>query len=137
VERVGEVSRLKVAQGALWAAPDLVRLSHASAGTLAGPVFRWLREHHPAFRRTSETIEQRRGKLIAHENLLLARVGDLSLKMMLEKKFGAPGQLVSLSREFVAFPNGLLPEIKSWLKKSGHVVKSLNSGEASAEDSEI
>ena len=137
VERVGEVSRLKVTQGALWAAPDIVRLSHASAGTLAGPVFRWLREHHPAFRRTSETIEQRRGKLIAHENLLVARVSDLSLKVMLEKKFGEPGQLVSLSREFVAFPNGLLPEIKGCLKKSGHVVKSINSGEASAEDSEI
>jgi hypothetical protein len=99
-------------------------------------VFRWLRERHPAFRRTSETIELRRGKLIVHQNLLVARVSDLSLKVMLEKKFGEPGQLVSLSREFVAFPNGLLPEIKGWLKKSGHVVKSLNSGEASAEDSE-
>ena len=137
VERVCEVSRLKVTKGALWAVPDLVRLSHASAGTLAGPVFLWLREHHPAFRRTSETIEQRRGKLITHENLLLARVSDLSLKVMLEKKFGEPGQLVSLSREFVAFPRGLLPEIKGCLKKSGHVVKSINSGEAPTEDAEI
>jgi len=63
-------------------------------------------------------------------------VSDLSLKVMLEKKFGQPGQLVSLSREFVAFPNGLLPEIKAWLKKSGHVVKSIDSYETSAEDSE-
>ena len=55
---------------------------------------------------------------------------------MLEKKFGEPGQLVSLSREFVAFPNGLLPEIKGWLKKSGHVIKSLNSGEVSTEEPE-
>ena len=136
VERVAEVSRLKIAQGALWAAPDLLKLSHASALTLAGPVLCWLRERHPAFRSTSETIEQRRGKLIIHENLLVARVSDLSLKVMLEKKFGQPGQLVSLSREFVAFPNGLLPEIKAWLKKSGHVVKSIDSYETSAEDSE-
>ena len=69
------------------------------------------------------------------ENLLLARVSDLSLKVMLENRFGEPGQLVSLSREFVAFPNELLPEIKSCLKKSGHVVKSLNSDEVSAENS--
>ena len=133
---MAEVSRLEVAHGALWAEPDLLRLSHASADTLAGPVFHWLRERHPAFRRTSETIELRRGKLIVHQNLLVARVSDLSLKVMLEKKFGEPGQLVSLSGEFVAFPNGLLPEIRGWLKKSGYVVKSLNSGEASAEDSE-
>ena len=136
LEQVAEVSRLKVAQGALWAQPDLLKLSHASADTLAGPMFHWLRERHPAFRRTSETIELRRGKLIVHQNLLVARVSDLSLKVMLEKKFGQPGQLVSLSREFVAFPNGLLPEIKAWLKKSGHVVKSIDSYETSAEDSE-
>ena len=136
VEQVAEVARLKVAQGTLWAEPDILRLSHASADTLASPVLRWLRERHPAFRSTSETIEQRRGKLIIHENLLVARVSDLSLKVMLEKKFGQPGQLVSLSRELVAFPNGLLPEIKAWLKKSGHVVKSIDSYETSAEDSE-
>jgi hypothetical protein len=64
LERVAEVSRLEVAHGALWAEPDLLRLSHASADTLAGPVFHWLRERHPAFRRTSETIKLRRGKLI-------------------------------------------------------------------------
>ena len=136
LEKVAEVSRLKVADGALWAEPDLLRLSHASAETLASPVFRCLRERHPAFRCTSETIELRRGKLIVHQHLLVARVSDLSLKVMLEKKFGEPGQLVSLSHEFVAFPNGLLPEIKGWLRKSGHVIRSLNSGEESAEDSE-
>ena len=134
LESVAEVSRLEVAQGALWAAPDLLRLSHASAATLARPELRWLRERHPAFRDACEAIEERRGKLIVHENLLVARVGDLSLKVLLEKKFGAPGQLVSLSNEFVAFPNGLLPEIKVWLKKSGHVVKSLNSGEEPAQN---
>ncbi len=64
LERVAEVSRLEVAHGTLWAKPDLLRLSHASADTLAGPVFHWLRERHEAFRRTSETIELRRGKLI-------------------------------------------------------------------------
>ena len=130
VEKVAEVSRLKVARGSLWAEPDFLRLSHAPADTLSSPVFRWLRERHPAFRHTSETIELRRGKLIVHRNLLVAQVSDLSLKVMLEKKFGDSGPLVSLSREFVAFPTGLLPEIKSWLKKSGHVVKSLNSGES-------
>ena len=135
LEAVATISRLKVAHEALWAEPDFFRLSQASADTLASPVFRWLRERHPAFRRTSETIDLRRGKLIVHQNLLMARVSDLSLKVMLEKKFGEPGQLVSLSREFVAFPNELLPEIKSCLKKSGHVVKSLNSDEVSAENS--
>jgi hypothetical protein len=134
LEIVAAVSRLKLAQQALWAAPDLLRLSHASADTLADPALVWLQERHPAFGNTSEAIQQRRGKLILHENLLLARVSDLSLKVLLEKKFGEPGQLVALSKEFVAFPNGLMPEIKVWLKKSGHVVKSIDSGEILAEE---
>jgi hypothetical protein len=41
---------------------------------------------------------------------------------MLEKRFGGPGQLVALSAEYVAFPKGLLPELQSWMKKSGHVI---------------
>jgi hypothetical protein len=132
LEMLAGVSRMKLAEGALTATPDLLRLSHASAEMMVNPVMLWLQERHPAFRNTRDTIQQRRGKVLIHQNLLLARVSDLSLKVMLEKKFGEPGQLVSLSKEFVAFPNGLMPEIRAWLKKSGHVVKSIDSGEVSA-----
>ena len=81
-----------------------------------------------------ERIEQRRGKLIVHENLLVARISDLALKVMVEKRFGAPGQLVALSKQFVAFPSGMLPEIRSWMKKSGHVIKTIQSEEAVSAD---
>jgi hypothetical protein len=49
---------------------------------------------------------------------------------MLEKRFGGPGQLVALAAEFVAFPMGLLPELASWMKKSGHVIKSTHADES-------
>ena len=136
LERLCEVSRLELAEGQLWASPDLLRLSHARAETLADPMFLWLRGHHPAFRSTVEKIEQRRGKLIVHENLLVARVKDLPLKVMLEKQFGGPGKLVGLSGEFVAFPIGLLPEVQSWMKKSGHVIKRVQSDELPSEGME-
>jgi len=136
LERLGEVSRLGFAEGALRATPDLRRLSHARAETLADPLVGWLCERHPAFRTTRERIEQRRGKLIVHEHLLVARISDLALKVMLEKRFGAPGQLVALSGEFVAFPTGLLPGLEAWMKKSGHVIKRIQSGEPPAADQE-
>ena len=88
----------------LWASPNLLKLSHAHADTLADPMFLRLRERHPAFWSTLEQFEQRRGKLIVHEHLLVARVKDLALKVMLERQFGGPGKLTGLSGEFVAFP---------------------------------
>ena len=136
LERVGEVSCFKVAEGNLRILPSFLKMSHAPAETLAGPVFRWLRENHPAFRSVAESIERKRGRLIVHENLLVARVGDLSLKVMLEKKFGAPGQWAALSDDFVAFPKGLLPVMQSWLKKSGHVIKSIQAKQEIPVDSE-
>ena len=134
LERLCEVSQLELAEGELWASPNLLKLSHARADTLADPVFLWLRERHPAFRSTMEQVEQRRGKLIVHENLLVARVKDLALKVMLERQFGGPGKLVGLSGEFVAFPNALLPELQSWMRKSGHVIRRIQSDEPPLED---
>ena len=102
--RLGEIFRLEAAGGDLWARPNLLKISHAPDKALIDPMVCWLREHHPAFRGTMETVEERRGKVIVHENVFVARVSDLSLKVMLEKRFGGPGQLVALAAEFVAFP---------------------------------
>jgi hypothetical protein len=128
--RLGEIFRLEAAGGDLWARPNLLKISHAPDKALIDPMVCWLREHHPAFRGTMETVEERRGKVIVHENVLVARVSDLSLKVMLEKRFGGPGQLVALAAEFVAFPMDLLPELASWMKKSGHVIKSTHADES-------
>jgi hypothetical protein len=123
LERLCAVSRFEVAGGRMSATPHFLKLSHAPAQILADPMLGWLREQHSGFHSVMETVEQRQGKLIVHENLLVARVRDLGLKVLLERRFGGPGQLVALAEEFVAFPTGLLPEIQSWMKKSGHVIK--------------
>lgn len=130
LDRLCEISRLKTENGGLWAEPDFVKISHAPAETLANPLVGWLKLHHAGFRSVMERVEQRKGKLIVHENLLVARISDLGLKVMLEKNFAEPGKLVPLSSEFVAFPKGLLPELQSWMKKSGHVIKSTHADES-------
>ncbi len=126
LQRVCEVSRLALANGGLWAVPSLIKMSHAPAATLASPVFRWLRAQHAAFRTVAEAIEQRRGKLIVHHPLCVAKVNDPALHVRLQKEFGAPGQLVALAGGHVAFPGGLLPRVQAWMKKSGHVIKTVS-----------
>ena len=127
--RLNEVADLEITAGILRAAPSLLKISHAAAGTLEGPVFGWLRANHPAFGTAVETVERRRGNLIVHENLLVAKVSDAALKVKLEREFGAAGQLVGLGSGHVAFPTGMLPRLQGWMKRSGHVIKSVSSHE--------
>ena len=128
LEQLGRVANFQLEAGSLRAAPDLIKVSHAPADTLQAAWFQWLQTAHPAFEATGKTCAARRGKLIVHDHLLIARVRDLSLKVLLEKKLGGPGRLVSLSQEYLAFPEELLAEIRPLLKKSGHVLKAIQAG---------
>ncbi len=112
--------------------PNLVKLGRTadpracpdrSAGA-ALPLTDWLQKNAPAFHQAFETVRQRRGKTILHENLSVARVGDLSLKVALEKALGS--RIVVLGEEFIAFPPGAVAEVKRLVAQMGHVVKEVN-----------
>lgn len=75
------------------------------------------------------TIRKREGKTIVHDNLMIAAVKDLSLRVLLEKKFSNSKQVVTLSDEFISFPLNLLPEIEKIVNKSGHAVKYVDADE--------
>ena len=105
--RLGEIFCLEAAGGELWARPSLLKVSHAPNKALTDPVVCWLREHHPAFRATMDTVEERKGKVIVHENLLVARVSDLTLKVMLEKKVRRTGPIGGAGRRVCGFSQGL------------------------------
>ena len=61
--------------------PNLVKLGRAAETVAALPLADWLQKNAPTFHQAFETVRQRRGKTILHENLSVARVGDLSLKV--------------------------------------------------------
>lgn len=105
----------------LLVTPNLVKLGRA-ADTLAGlPLAAWLEEHAAPFRRAFETARLRRGKTVLHENLSVARVRDLSLKVALEKALGA--RIVPLGEEYLAFPAEAVAEVKRLVAQLGHVVQ--------------
>ena len=64
-----------------------------------------------------------------HDNLLIAAIKDLSLRVLLEKKFSGSNQVVTLSDEYISFPLNLLPEIQKVVMKSGLAVKYVNADE--------
>jgi len=109
---------------ALLVTPKLVELGRAAEEVLALPVVDWLRKNSAAFRQALETVQGRRGRTIVHENLSVARVGDLALKVALEKALG--GRMVSLGEDAVAFPREALAEVTRIVTRLGHVVKEVS-----------
>lgn len=127
LEWLSRICHMRPRQGRLTARPDLVKISHARENITEAPLFLWLQEHHKAFGQTVRTIKKRKGKTIVHDNLMIARVRDLSLKVQLEKKFSDKKQIVPLSEEFISFPINLFPEIQKVITKSGNAVKLVDS----------
>jgi hypothetical protein len=105
----------------LFVTPNLVKLGRVAATVAALPLADWLRKNAPTFHQAFETVRQRHGKTILHENLSIARVGDLSLKVALEKALGS--RIVPLGQDFLAFPSGAVAEVKRLVARAGHVVK--------------
>ena len=105
----------------LLLAPNLIKLGRAAESVMTLPAVDWLQQNSSAFREAIQTLRRRRGKTIIHENLSVARVSDLALKVALEKTLG--DHLVSLSDEYIAFPRQRFADVKRVVTKSGHVIK--------------
>jgi hypothetical protein len=101
--------------------PNLVKLGRADDSLQAAEPVQWLVEHTQPFAEVYVALSERRGRTILHENLCVARVSDLPLKVAIEKALG--NHFVSLKNDFIAFPHGSLDEVRRVVTKSGHVVK--------------
>ena len=123
LEWLSAICNMSIRQGGLTAQPDLVKISHALEKINEQPAFVWLQEHHKVVGQIVSSIKRKKGKTVVHNNLMIARVRDLSLKVLIEKKFTDIKKLVTLSDEFISFPVNLVPEIQKLVSKSGNTVK--------------
>ena len=60
-----------------------------------------------------------------HQNLLVARVKYLSLKVAIRKAFADSGKVILLPNNFIAFPNDLTKKMEALVNKSGYVIKAI------------
>jgi hypothetical protein len=126
LETLAQIARLRVNAGTLQATPDLIRLGQATAELKEHSPASWLRAHVPAFRKAMKTVESRWGKQIVHENLLIARVNDLSLKVALQRAFEGNSEILFLPDDAMAFPASWRTEVERAVQKAGHVVKTIS-----------
>jgi hypothetical protein len=107
----------------LLIAPNLVKLGRAGDELLASEPVQWLVEHTKPFAETYVALGERRGQTILHDDVAIARVSDLSLKVAIQKALGP--NVVILKNDFIVFPGGRLEQVQRVVKKSGHVVKEI------------
>jgi len=125
LDMLNTLAHFEVEKGNLYASPSLVKLGRATPPQRNSPLSRWLAENVPAFGRILETVNARWGKTLLHENLFIARVRDLGLRVQLEREL--KGNLVVLGDHFIAFPQDSRSRVEKVLKKTGFVIKAVKS----------
>ncbi len=109
--------------GKYFVSPSITLINSCITKLKNDEVFMDICKKFPAFNKVISDHKRLYGKRIIHRNLYVAKVDDLSIRIMLEKKFTSPNQLVKLNDNHYAFPINNRKDIETMLKRSGHVIK--------------
>lgn len=123
LDLLNTLTHLTVKGDELRSYPSLVKLGRAIPAQRNAPLSRWLAENIPAFGQALETVNAKWGQTLLHENLLVAQVRDLSLRIQLERELKE--NLIVLSDHYIAFPKESRSSAEKVLKKTGFVVKTV------------
>jgi len=123
LEQFNILTHLSVEKDNLQSAPSPIKLGRATPQQHNSPLSIWLAKHVPAFDKTLSAVNEKWGRTILHENLLIARVRDLNLRVQLERELA--GNLVLLDEQFIAFPSDFRSTVERTLKKTGFVAKTV------------
>lgn len=123
LELLNVLTHISVEKDILQASPSPIKLGRATPQQRNALLSLWLAENVPAFGKALVAVNEKWGKTILHENLLIACVRDLNLRVQLERELGQ--NLILLSDHFIAFPAGFHPSIEKVLKKTGFVIKTV------------
>jgi hypothetical protein len=119
------LTHLSVDNDILQAAPSPIKLGRATPQQRNSPLSLWLAKHVPAFEKALTAVNEKWGRTILHENLLIARVRDLNLRVQLERELA--GNLILLNEQFIAFPSDFRSTVERTLKKTGFVARTVKS----------
>ena len=126
LELIARIGNLTIEKGRMSVSPNIVRLGNLPEQMRRNDLMRWLGKHSSVFQRALEEVEKRWGKYIVHDNLIIAEIKDLSLKVSIQKLLSNPGEIVVLQGDYIAFPIDQLSAVEKLAAKSGYVIKRIN-----------
>ncbi len=126
LELIAAISNIEIRNGKLTVTPDIPTIGHASASLHEQSLIRWLDREITPYRDAFATVRKRAGKTVLHKNLMIARVGDFSLKMKIIKIFSRESsKIVELPGEYIAFPINEFNTVCKVVSKAGFAVKTI------------
>ncbi|MCP4754516.1 MAG: hypothetical protein GY866_26845 [Proteobacteria bacterium] len=125
LDRLAGISLFEIVGGTVVVEPDFIGIGREYDKVVAHPLTQWLDETIPAFAATLKKCRQTMGKQIVHQNLMIAKVKDLGLKVKILKGIKDKNKLVQLSDDYIAFPIEMRKKIEKMVAASGHVVKTI------------
>ncbi len=117
------ITKMAVVDTQLQISPDLIAIGNAKSNIRNHPLTLWLSTNSSLFREVIEKVDKKWGKLVIHENLLVARIMDLSLVVKLQRSF--PDLIKPITKSVIAFPRDSLPEIRKLVNGAGYVIKTV------------
>ncbi len=132
LETISRISLLRLEKDRLTASPDIARIGRVLSAIKDDPFVAWLAKTSDSYSEAFRTAENRRGGHIVHKNLMIAKIGDVGLKVALEKEFKGRDMLF-LPGGFVAFPEISLRRVESIVAQKGFAVKTVESSDANIE----
>jgi hypothetical protein len=128
LEILVQVGDFEVHGSRLFLLPSLVKMGNTTTELRNHPIILWLGENNQDFAESLSLVNEQWGKITFHDNLLFARVTDLSLRVQLEKVF-KDGSVIFLPEGWLAFPVMMEVKVARAVEKAGHVVKRVNANE--------
>lgn len=122
LEQLNQIVEMQMDGGELTAVPHFARMGAAPPEMASLPLMSWLRDNVPAFATAQKTIQSRWGQQIVHNNLLIAHVKDLPLRVKIEQTLDS-SEFIALSDEYIAFSPQALTKVKRIVTQMGLVIK--------------
>lgn len=126
LEVLAQIATMTVVDSRLQISPDLIATGNAPLNVRNHPQTQWLKHNSALFRAVLEKVDENWGKIIIHDNLMVARVSDIGLMVKLQQSFHDHKKVIPLAKEFIAFPCEAFPAIRSFVERSGYVIKTVN-----------
>jgi len=89
-------------------------------------IFQWFGKYSLELKKRIKEIENKKDKILLHNNLLFAKVNNFTIKALLTKNCRNGGNILFLEDDYIAFPKDEVNNIEKIVKKAGFAVKEIN-----------
>ncbi len=98
-------------------------LTKMNTAFIESPLLSWIRQKNRLLDEQVKQIQIKHGKILLHQNILIAKVNDLRLKAYIIKAYENVKDIIFLPNDFIVFPKAMRSEFDKLIKKAGYAIK--------------